>query len=324
MAGVRMGQTLRQLCGWIGRFAGRRARRAGREVDLSPEPSLVPEAVAAPAASTILANHELLRPIGQGAYGEVWLARDEIGVYHAVKLIHKKTFPDRNPFEREYRGILQYTPISRTHHGLVPILHVGRDNAAGYFYYVMELADCVHAGRVTMPESYCARTLAHELDTRGRLRIRECLQLGLELTEALGYLHSRQLIHRDIKPANIIFVNGMAKLADVGLVTHMAEAGRDPKHLGTEGFTPPEGPGTAWADVYSLGKVLCEASLGRDADGMPLSLEPLVEDPDAAEFHAVVEIFRTACHEELAQRHQSIEEMQRALMQLHDGFHGVS
>lgn len=265
-------------------------------------------------------NYDLIRCIGSGAYGEVWLARGEIGVHHAVKLVHKRSFPDRNPFEREYRGILQYTPISRTHHGLVPILHVGRNNDVGFFFYVMELADCALNGRHVDPACYTARTLAYDLDTRGRLSAHECLHLGVELCEALRYLHSKQLIHRDIKPANIIYVNGVAKLADVGLVTHVAEAGRDPKQLGTEGFTPPEGPGTPWADVYSLGKVLCEASLGTPAlHGMPVSLDG-VDDAERDRLKVVTEVFFKAAQDELASRYQAIDEMQDALIQLQDQF----
>src|SRR5206468_2532672 len=78
---------------------------------------------------------------------------------------------------------------------------------------------------------------------------------SLALTSALAFLHEQGLIHRDIKPSNIIFVQGQPKLADIGLV-----AGSDEtcSFVGTEGFIPPEGPGTPAADVYSLGKVLME------------------------------------------------------------------
>jgi serine/threonine protein kinase len=311
--------AFRQLSKFIGRFTGRRSHETGGDADDAPGDSAPPAPIPPPEAALVIPGHELLRSIGHGAYGEVWLARDEIGAYHAVKVIYKRTFADRNPFEREYRGILQYTPISRTHHGLVPILHVGRENEAGFFYYVMEVADCAHSGRNIDPATYCPRTLAYELDTRGRLPARECLQLGLELGEALRYLHSRQLIHRDIKPANIIFVNGMAKLADVGLVTHVAEARRDPKHLGTEGFTPPEGPGTLWADVYSLGKVLCEASMGH------ASVQDSLPPPDEKEQDELLllnEMFFKACHDELAHRYQSVEELQHDLMRLYDQLYG--
>ena len=319
-AGERMGSALSHFCRFVGRFTG--SRRDQTVDDAVPvDPSIPFEPQASPVAGGVsIPNYELIRPIGHGAYGEVWLARGEIGVHHAIKVIHKRTFSDRSPFEREYRGILQYTPISRTHHGLVPILHVGRNHAAGFFYYVMELADCIHSGRNIVAASYTARTLAHELDTRSRLPARECLHLGIELCEALRYLHSKQLIHRDIKPANIIFVNGVAKLADVGLVTHLAEARRDPKQLGTEGFTPPEGPGTLWADVYSLGKVLCEASLGPVAlQGVPVSLEG-IDEQERESLALVTEIFFKACHDELNNRYQAIAEMQDALLKLQDQF----
>src|SRR5260221_1402312 len=264
-----MGSALSRLTKFIGRFGSVRRHEANASVeDLSPAP---------PTEASVIAGHQLLQFIGKGAYGEVWLARDEIGVYHAVKIIQRSTFPDKSPFEREYRGILHYTPLSRTHQSLVHILNVGRDRDAGFFYYVMELADCARHGRQIVPASYCARTLAHEMDTRGCLPVRECIQIGIDLAEGLRYLHGKQLIHRDIKPANIIFVNGIPKLADVGLVTHVAEARRDPKHLGTEGFIPPEGPGTTPADIYSLGRVLREASFGR-ADGNGGTPAPPLEE----------------------------------------------
>jgi eukaryotic-like serine/threonine-protein kinase len=316
-----MDSALRQISKFIGRFTGRRHQTLGGPDEVIVLPDARPLSSLTGNSPPTIPNHQLLSPIGHGAYGEVWLARDEIGVYHAVKLVYKSTFADRAPFEREYRGILQYTPLSRTHHGLVPILNIGREPGADFFFYVMELADCVHSGRQINPENYLARTLALELDTRFRLPARECLRIAIDLSEALRYLHSRQLIHRDIKPANIIFVNGLAKLADVGLVTHTAEAKRDPKHLGTEGFTPPEGPGTLWADVYSLGKVLCEASMGRTTttEVVPLPVDEREQD----ELFQINEIFSKACHEELSRRYQSVDELQQDLMRLNDTFEGV-
>ena len=263
-------------------------------------------------------NLRLLRCVGRGAYGEVWLARDEIAVHVAVKLVYRDTFPDRTPFEREYRGILHYTPLSRTHHGLVQILHVGRQQQDGFFYYVMELADCAVSGRDIDPDYYVPRTLAHEIDTRGRLPVRESLTLALELSEALGYLHSRQLIHRDIKPANIIYVNDVAKLADVGLVTHIAEACRDPKHLGTEGFVPPEGPGTPAADVYSLGKVLTEVCFGHAALKDPAAPVTLAEGEDEGELTQFRSLVATACHEDVQLRYKSVQEFEGDLLAFND------
>jgi serine/threonine protein kinase len=267
-------------------------------------------------------NHQMLRCIGQGAYGEVWLARDEIGTYHAVKVVYRKSFDDSGPFDREFRGIQQYTPISRTHHGLVRILRVGRNKEAGYFFYVMELGDCEVRGQKVVPETYCARNLGRELDLRGKLPVKECVHLAMELAEALHYLHSKQLIHRDIKPSNIIFVNGIPKFADVGLVTHMAEKGRDVSRLGTEGFIAPEGPGTPAADIYSLGKVIYEACLGRSASHYPEAPTSLTLSGDEEDLLQLNEIILKACDRDLRRRYKTATELQTDLMHLNDRLYG--
>ena len=84
---------------------------------------------------------ELLRCIGHGSYGEVWLARNILGSYRAVKIVDRKTFRDEEEFEREFSGLQRFEPISREHDGYVEILYVGRNRADGFFYYVMELDD---------------------------------------------------------------------------------------------------------------------------------------------------------------------------------------
>src|SRR5215510_8266486 len=90
-------------------------------------------------------EHELVVSIASGAYGQVWLARNRLGAYRAVKIVHRVNFDHDRPFEREFAGIKAFEPISRSHEGLVDLLQVGRDDAAGYFYYVMELADDARA-----------------------------------------------------------------------------------------------------------------------------------------------------------------------------------
>src|ERR1044071_2259778 len=86
-------------------------------------------------------DHELIRCIGRGSYGEVWLARNVMGYYRAVKIVYRSTFEHERPFEREYDGIRRFEPVSRTHPSQLAVLHVGRSPANHYFYYVMELAD---------------------------------------------------------------------------------------------------------------------------------------------------------------------------------------
>src|SRR5215471_15114021 len=90
-------------------------------------------------------DHNLVTPIGRGAYGEVWLAQNALGGGRAVKIVFRSSFEDSRPFEREFAGIQKFEPISRSHPGLVHILQVGRRE--DYFYYVMELADDASTAR---------------------------------------------------------------------------------------------------------------------------------------------------------------------------------
>ena len=72
----------------------------------------------------------------------------------------------------------------------------------------------------------------------------------------------------------------MPKLADIGLVIEVAEAR---SYVGTEGFIPPEGPNSPQADLYSLGKVLYEAGMGKDRSDFPEPPTQLAQTPDSAE-----------------------------------------
>ena len=220
--------------------------------------------MSAPRSEITIPDHEVLRKIGGGAYGEVWMARGVTGALRAVKIVWREDFEDERGFEREFEGILKFEPISRDHPGMVNILHVGRgdDEECPFYYYVMELGDDIRKGREIHPVEYEARTLRSDLkSSEGRpLEIGFCLDTGQRLADALSHLHDKDLAHRDIKPANVIFVDGKAKLADIGLVASRGQQ----TFVGTEGFVPPEGPGSGQADVYSLGKVLYEMATGKD------------------------------------------------------------
>jgi eukaryotic-like serine/threonine-protein kinase len=239
----------------------------------------------------VIPDHEVLRKIGGGAYGEVWLARGVTGAMRAVKVLWREDFEDERGFEREFEGILKFEPISRDHPALVNILHVGRSaDGVSFYYYVMEIGDDIATGREINPIEYEPRTLRSDLPhvTGKRWETDECLDVGISLAEALGHLHDCGLAHRDVKPSNIIFVNGRAKLADIGLVAIRGQR----TFVGTEGFVPPEGPGSAQADIYSLGKVLYEMATGMDR----LNFPELPEDmPCGAERKRWLELNRVIC-----------------------------
>ena len=215
----------------------------------------------------------------------------------AIKIIRRDQFGDARPFTREFDGIQKYEPISRSHPNLVSILHVGGTDDC--FYYVMELAEpaenpndeCRNPKETRSPNAetttesaelraselpssfdirhsslYAPHTVRSELKKHGVLPIDRVLEIAHALASALAHLHAHKLVHRDVKPSNVIFVGDVAKLADIGLVAGVDDAR---SFVGTEGYIPPEGPGTPSADCYSLGKLLYELSTGHDRNAWP-------------------------------------------------------
>lgn len=260
-------------------------------------------------------NYSLLKSIGVGASGEVWLAQNHVGIYHAVKIVSRSNL-DARAYEREFRAIRRYMPISFKHSGLVRILFVGRNDRAGYFYYVLELGDDEVSGQEIDPKTYKARNFAKDLKQKGRLSVAECLATGIALCEPLEFLHKKGLVHRDIKPANIIFIDGIPKLADIGLLTEFSAKGPDISYVGTEGFMAPEGPREPSADIYSFGKVLYQALTGLDRHQFPTLPDWINEMHDVADFMALNSLVLKCCEENPRKRFQNAAELHKALVEL--------
>ena len=276
-------------------------------------------------------GYELIRRVGRGSYGEVWLARSPAGLYRAVKIVRRDTFEKDRPYEREYSGIQKFEPVSRLHASQVAVLEVGRNDEAGFFYYAMELADPAvdaehlpvsvrqsRAGSSVPPawESYRPRNLRSEIVRQGRIPFEECLRTGIALATALDHLHRHGLVHRDIKPSNVIFVDGVPKLADIGLVT---DVGATLTYVGTEGFLPPEGPGTPVADIYGLGKVIYEMATGRDRLDFPTLPDGVDGAFDQERMMELNLVLLKACQNDPVRRYQSVRELLADLAILNGG-----
>src|SRR5205085_8732131 len=124
-------------------------------------------------------DFSLLRRIGRGSYGDVWLARSVTGVYRAVKVVYRSRFDDERPYEREFAGIQKFEPISVGQETQVSLLHVGRNEAAAFFYYVMELADDTEGGEEIIRGTYVAKTLKEMRTRHNRLPLGECLSIAV-------------------------------------------------------------------------------------------------------------------------------------------------
>ena len=277
---------------------------------MSIEPRRVPsgtpsQSLRPPPEAPRIPDHDVLRCIGRGSYGEVWMARAVTGVLRAVKVVRRDDFELDRTFEREFEGIRSFEPISRSHPGLIDILHVGRNQLEGFYYCVMELADDRFRGRAISPADYEPRTLGTDKRDGERLELDRIIEVGLMMADALAHLHKHGLIHRDVKPSNIIFVDGVAQLADIGLVAVSGQR----TFVGTEGFVPPEGPGTPQADTFSLGMVLYELSTGKDRLEFPAVPDDIARFGDRKKWRALNEVVCRACAPQPKHRYANASEM---------------
>ena len=258
-------------------------------------------------------------PFGRGAYGRVWLGRNAAGQWRAVKAVYLANFEnDVSPYDREFNGISKYMLISDKHPGLLRLDFVSQ-KMERYFYYVMELGDSVTPGWEKAPTSYKPRDLASaraQLPGR-KMPARDCVRIGIELSEVLDFLHRQGLTHRDIKPPNVIFVNGKPKLADLGLVAEIRPSDQQRTAVGTPGYMPPppETPGTPQADIYALGIMLYVLNTGREPSFFPEISTTLSQPQNLEEFMALNIVILKACQPDPNLRYASAAEMRQVLLE---------
>ena len=209
----------------------------------------------------LIGPYRLIRKIGEGGMGQVWLAEqlEPICRQVALKLIRSAAFDDallrRFQAERQSLALMDHPAIAK-------VFDAGA-TADGQPYFVMEF---VPGESIT---AYC---------DRHKLSIGERLELFIKVCEGVQHAHQKAIIHRDLKPANILVVEIDGKpaprLIDFGLAKAVAELpGVNESVLtgmwgiaGTPGYISPEqaagGDIDTRTDVYSLGVVLYEILTG--------------------------------------------------------------
>jgi serine/threonine-protein kinase len=200
-------------------------------------------------------RYDIVRPLGSGGMGEVYLARDRtLGRDVALKILRSQFARDRESAERFKREALSAARLS--HPSIVQVYDRG-DTEDGSSYIAMEY---VPGG-----------TLKERITEEGPLDARLAASYGYQVAEALGAAHAKGIIHRDIKPQNVLITApGQAKVADFGIARAASAAGdahtQTGAVMGTAGYMSPEQalglPATPKSDLYSLGIVLYEAVTG--------------------------------------------------------------
>ncbi len=235
------------------RVVDEHAARVGAD---SPEG---PDGPAAPAfaAGQMVGPYRLIRLLGEGGMGTVWLAERADGALTrevAMKLPlagpQRLRLNERLARERDILAALVHPRIARLYDAGVA------EN--GQPYLAMEVAE-------GEPITVWANT--HQLDIPARLR------LFLQVLDAVQYAHNHLVVHRDLKPSNIVVdAQGQVHLLDFGIAVLLGQPGRETPltELGQAVLTPryasPEQiarqPLGTSSDTYSLGVVLCELLSG--------------------------------------------------------------
>ncbi len=226
-------------------------------------------------ARLVAGRYRLVRQLGRGGMGAVWLGEDELaGRMVAVKELRP---PDAvNPEEQDVfrrRALSEARSAARLAHPNAVTLHdiIPASPADDAVYLIMEYVPGASLGQL--------------VDEQGPLHEARVTEIALQLLSVLDAAHALGIVHRDIKPANIMITPaGQVKLTDFG-IAHMAGGTRltGDGVLGTPAYMAPEQLQgfdlTPAVDCWALGVTLYDAVSGRN---------PFDRNTTAATFHAIL------------------------------------
>ncbi|MEU8760072.1 serine/threonine-protein kinase [Streptomyces sp. NPDC048659] len=208
-----------------------------------------------------IGSYAVVRELGAGGMGTVYLARSRGGRLLAVKVARPELAGD-TAFRARFR------------------VEVEAARRVGGFH-TAQVVDADPDGELPwLATAYLpGPTLAHLIHTEGPMTERELRQLGAALAEALQAVHGCGLVHRDLKPGNIIMAPDGPRVVDFGIAravesTRLTTTGHA---FGTPGYLAPEQAEgkevTGTADVFALGAVLVAAAGGSAfGEGTPMML----------------------------------------------------
>ncbi len=188
-------------------------------------------------------NYELIKQIGQGGSGVVWLSECD-GIKYAIKFLHDKK--DKNKKERFIQEI-NFCKES-THKNIIKV--IAEEELDDYICYVMP---------------HYEKTFRDIVDDYSVTNIKK-LEYIEELCEAIDYAHKNNVIHRDIKPENILIDSYNLVLADFG-IAHFKDSRLTQKNdlMANRSYISPElciknnaKNVTFAADIFSFGKIINE------------------------------------------------------------------
>ena len=210
-----------------------------------------------------LGRYEVVRELGKGAMGIVYLAKDPlIGRLVALKTIRPSAHADdEDTREFQQRFAREAQAAGNLNHPAIVTVHdIGQDETTGVSFIAME---------------YVEGQNLKEVLAQGRpLSFEQAADIIAQVAEGLDFAHAKGIVHRDVKPANIILIEGnRAKITDFGIakITSGANLTTTGQFLGTPNYMAPEQikgtPVDGRSDIFSLGICLYECLTHRKPFG---------------------------------------------------------
>ena len=219
-------------------------------------------------------RYEIVGKLGEGAMGVVHRARDTaLGRVVALKMPSAELGEDDEIVKRFRREAEAIGQLNHPH--IVTVYDLGESE--GHLYMAMELLE--------------GEDLRALIDRAGEIPLPDRVRILAQISEGLGYAHTKKVVHRDVKPANImVTTSGQVKLLDFGLarVTDRETITRRGVILGTPDYMSPEQakgePVDQRSDIFSAGAVFYELLTGQKPfSGRTLHsvlFQIISEDPD--------------------------------------------
>ena len=202
--------------------------------------------------SYLINRYEIIMKIGSGGMADVYKAKDHVlnRLVAAIKVLKQEYSTDAT-FVKKFRVEAQ-SAAGLSHPNIVNVYDVGEDD--GVYFIVMELVQGI--------------TLKNYIDMKGKLDIREALNISVQIASGLSAAHENRIIHRDIKPQNIIMSrDGKVKVTDFGIAKVADSTTVTTTAAGTVHYISPEqargGYSDERSDIYSLGITMYEMVTGR-------------------------------------------------------------
>ncbi len=228
------------------------------------------------AGDTVMARYRIVRHLGSGTMGDVYLAWDE-----------QLERPVALKFLRDARDEASDASVARFRAEARAAARLDHPHVATVF----DNGETADRRRFIVMAYYAGESLKQRIE-RGALPATEALRIASQLASALAEAHAAGIVHRDVKPANVLFdAAGAARLTDFGIAKLLSEPAPHDTGLtlGTPAYMSPEQrrgePADAGADLWALGVMLHEMLTGR-RPGQGNDAPPVGEAPGAA--HALV------------------------------------